>query len=102
MRKGDGFEYAKHSTCGANTGAHAACGTGSQSDFTKYGLGIDLYFKFLVRGTGVHACRCGVGARRHAHIVAGYPEKHGNPVFLAHRHRDAGDSHLLRRRRLVV
>jgi hypothetical protein len=48
IRTDTGHSYVKHATCGSRTGRHLACGGSSLSDFSKYGLGIDLYFKFMV------------------------------------------------------
>lgn len=45
----DGTEtYVKHPVVRSYTGRHLVCGTSSPSDFSKYGLGVDLYFKFMV------------------------------------------------------
>jgi hypothetical protein len=41
--------YVQHSVWHANTGRHSLCGAGVASDFSKYGIGVDLYFKFVVR-----------------------------------------------------
>lgn len=57
IRTDKGNLYIKHPVVASNTGRHLVCGASTLSDFSKYGLGIDLYFKFMVGGYPA-ACGC--------------------------------------------
>ena len=43
-----GSTYVPHSVQHSETGRHYLFGSGGVSDFSKYGLGVELYFKFMV------------------------------------------------------